>query len=162
MDDWNIMLKVLSIILVLFLFNGCSTTNQKVGTNNTIEDQIKNFTCKEHEDFTVKIFLWAKHQFYYSYNTVDKFPDAMAQLFLIKQKTKVGSYAKEFHKMDVLYELNKKIAIQNNCNTSYYMSPIDTFAYGVKILKYYKDRNMIIDKNQIKNEDDFYYKNSGL
>ena len=162
MDNWSIILKIFYTTLALFLLSGCSTTNKNLSNSNDLENQIKNFTCKEHDNLTVKIFSWAKHQFYYGYNTVDKLSHAEAQLFLIKQKTKIGSYAKEFHKKNILYNLNKKISTQKGCDTSFYQSPIDTFEYGVKILKYYNKRNMTIDKNQIKNEDDFYYKHKGL
>ena len=156
------MLKILYITCILFLLNGCSIPNKKLSDNSNLENQMKSFTCKKHGNLTVKIFLWAKHQFYYGYNTVDKLINAEAQLFLIKQKTKVGSYSKEIHKKNILYNLNKRIAAQKSCNTSFYKSPINTFEYGIKILKYYNERNMTIDKNQIKNEDDFYYKHNGL
>lgn len=71
---------------------------------------------------------------------VDKLPQAEGQLFPIKHKTKVGNCAKEFHKKNILYKMNKTIANQKKCDTSFYQSPITTFKYDIKTLKYYKEK----------------------
>ncbi|MDP8052756.1 hypothetical protein QJU23_10070 [Pasteurella atlantica] len=120
------------VIIISVLVAGCTST-----LNSTSTD--KQTLCKKYEMGVERAFNFGVNNFYKGYVIPNNYKGAVAQLFLIEEGLKgmaVGSFAREYKKVEIFYNKTVAEAKSEGCDISHYpLSPVNAFRKGIQILK---------------------------